>query len=212
MGAGLGRYGVGMSVHVIRVWLPDRPGALGAVASRVGAVGGDVIGIEIIERGAGRAVDEITVDIPDDELVELLVGEIRQVDGVDVEDIRPLGAPHEDPAVLALGVAASVVTAASDAAMADAMVQGAVDLLRADWAALVDLETSELVAKAGAEVPNGAWVAGYVRGTSASQSAELEELALAPVPSHGWVLVVSRDALPLRGRERAVLEGLGSLR
>ena len=44
-----------MATLVIRVWLPDRPGALGAVASRVGAVRGDVIGIDIIERGAGRA-------------------------------------------------------------------------------------------------------------------------------------------------------------
>jgi hypothetical protein len=194
-----------MSVHVIRVWLPDRPGALGAVATRVGAVRGDVIGIEIIERGAGRAIDEITVELPDDDLVELLVLEIGEVDGVDVEDVRPLGAPHEDPAVTALGVAARVVTAASEAALADAMVQGAVDLLRADWAALVDLETSQLVASAGDGVPNGAWVAGYVRGTA------LEELALAEVPEHRWVLVVARDALPLRGRERAVLDGLGGL-
>jgi hypothetical protein len=200
-----------MSLFVIRVWLPDRPGALGAVATRVGAVRGDVVGIEIIERGAGRAIDEITVELPDDDLVELLVGEIGQVDGVDVEDVRPLGAPHEDPAVTALGVAARVVTAASEAALADAMVQGAVDLLRADWAALVDLETAQLVAGAGTGVPNGAWVAGYVRGTSASGSAELEEMAHAEVPDHRWVLVVSREALPLRGRERAVLDGLGGL-
>ena len=32
------------TVHtvVMRVWLPDRPGALGQVASRIGAVKGDV--------------------------------------------------------------------------------------------------------------------------------------------------------------------------
>ena len=47
---------------MVRVWLPDRPGALGAVASRIGAVRGDVIGIDILERGGGRAVDELTVD------------------------------------------------------------------------------------------------------------------------------------------------------
>src|SRR6478672_7764897 len=38
-----------VSIHVLRVWLPDRPGALGAVATRIGAVRGDVIGIDIIE-------------------------------------------------------------------------------------------------------------------------------------------------------------------
>ena len=46
-----------MPVFVLRVWVPDRPGALGAVASRIGAVRGDLIGIDILERGAGRAID-----------------------------------------------------------------------------------------------------------------------------------------------------------
>ena len=31
-----------MLTYVARIWVPDRPGALGAVASRIGAVRGDV--------------------------------------------------------------------------------------------------------------------------------------------------------------------------
>ena len=50
-----------MSTWIVRVWLPDRPGALGQVASRIGAVRGDVVGIDILERGAGRAIDELAV-------------------------------------------------------------------------------------------------------------------------------------------------------
>ena len=50
---------------MLRVWLPDRPGALGAVASRIGAVKGDVVGIEILETGSGQAVDELVVRLPD---------------------------------------------------------------------------------------------------------------------------------------------------
>ena len=80
-----------MTTYVVRVWVPDRPGALGAVASRIGAVRGDLVGIDILERGAGRAIDELLVQLPDDEgLVPLLVNEMSQVDGVDVEDVRPL--------------------------------------------------------------------------------------------------------------------------
>ena len=45
-----------MEHYAVRVWLPDRPGALGQVASRIGAVRGDVVGIEILQRGAGRAI------------------------------------------------------------------------------------------------------------------------------------------------------------
>ena len=50
--------------HVlVRVWLPDRPGALGLVASRIGAIGGDIIGIDVLERGGEIAVDEFAVEL-----------------------------------------------------------------------------------------------------------------------------------------------------
>ena len=201
-----------MPMYVLRVWLPDRPGALGAVASRIGGVKADVIGIEIIDRGAGRAVDELTVDLPQAELLDLLVAEVGQVEGVAVEDVRPLGAPHEDLAVTALAVAAGVATAPSDETMATSMVEGARRLLHADWAALVRLDPDVLVAGVGDGLPNAAWVCGFVRGAGTGDvGAGVEELAVATVPGRGWVLVVSRDHLPLRGRERALLSGLGAL-
>ena len=61
-----------MYVVRLRVWLPDRPGALGAVASRIGSVKGDVTGIEILEQGGGRAIDDLVVTLPDPSLVDLL--------------------------------------------------------------------------------------------------------------------------------------------
>jgi hypothetical protein len=88
--------------YVVRVWLPDRPGALGQVASRIGAVHGDVIGIDILERGGGSAIDELTVSLPRDELVDLLIAEIRQVDGVAVEDVRRIDGTRPDAATAAL--------------------------------------------------------------------------------------------------------------
>ena len=54
-----------METYVVRMWLPDRPGALGQVASRIGAVRGEIVGIEILERGGGRAIDELVVDLPE---------------------------------------------------------------------------------------------------------------------------------------------------
>ena len=102
--------------YILRVWMPDRPGALGALASRIGAVGGDVTGIDILERGAGRAIDELVVELPDDALVELLVAEIHQVDGVDIESIRPVAEALHDPRVDALETAALLVGAPTPAA------------------------------------------------------------------------------------------------
>ena len=53
------------ATHVlVRVWLPDRPGALGLVASRIGAIGGDIVGIDVLERGDNVAVDEFAVLLP----------------------------------------------------------------------------------------------------------------------------------------------------
>jgi hypothetical protein len=47
-----------MAGYVVRIALPDRPGALGLVASRIGAVGGDIVAINILDRNGGQAVDE----------------------------------------------------------------------------------------------------------------------------------------------------------
>ena len=100
-----------METYVLRVWLPDRPGALGAVASRIGAVKGDVVGIEILETGSGQAVDELVVQLPDATLMDLLVNEVRQVDGVQLEEIRWLGAEGHDPRRAMLETAARFVAA-----------------------------------------------------------------------------------------------------
>ena len=98
-----------VTTYVVRVWVPDRPGALGAVASRIGAVRGDLVGIDILERGGGRAIDELLVDLPDDDLVPLLISEVAEVDGVDVEDVRPAADWLSDPRLDALETAAVLV-------------------------------------------------------------------------------------------------------
>jgi hypothetical protein len=60
---------------------------LGLVASRIGAVGGDIVAINILEREDGRAVDEFVVEIGLD-LIDLLQSEIHEVDGVSILEIR----------------------------------------------------------------------------------------------------------------------------
>lgn len=77
-----------MAGYVVRISLPDRPGALGLVASRIGAVGGDIVAINILERDEGHAVDEFIIEIGGDDLIELLQSEIHEVDGVSVIEIR----------------------------------------------------------------------------------------------------------------------------
>lgn len=77
-----------MAGYIVRIALPDRPGALGLVASRIGAVGGDIVAINILERDGGNAVDEFVIEIGGHHLIELLRSEIHEVDGVTVLEIR----------------------------------------------------------------------------------------------------------------------------
>ena len=75
-------------MHVlVRVWLPDRPGALGLVASRIGAVDGDIVGIDVLERGENVAVDEFAVLLRKSVAIDLLVREIEEVDGANVRQV-----------------------------------------------------------------------------------------------------------------------------
>jgi hypothetical protein len=67
--------------------MPDRPGALGAVASRIGAVGADITDIVVRRRADGRAVDEFHLTFPgtDVDVLALLVEELAEVDGAAIE-------------------------------------------------------------------------------------------------------------------------------
>ncbi len=76
---------------VVRVWLPDRPGALGLVASRIGAIGADIVGVDVLERSEHVAVDEFAVVIPSIDLLKLLIREIEEVDGASVEQWEQVG-------------------------------------------------------------------------------------------------------------------------
>jgi ACT domain-containing protein len=85
-----------MAGYVVRIALPDRPGALGLVASRIGAVGGDIVAIHILEREeGGSAIDEFVIELGGSHLVELLRSEIHEVDGAEVLDIAPVASTSQ---------------------------------------------------------------------------------------------------------------------
>jgi ACT domain-containing protein len=75
--------------YLLRVVLPDQPGMLGAVASALGRAGGDIVSVDIVERGNGTAVDDLVVDLPTGRLPDGLVSAATSVPGVLVESIRP---------------------------------------------------------------------------------------------------------------------------
>lgn len=207
-----------MTTYVVRVWLPDRPGAFGAVASRIGSVGGDIVGIDILERGAGRAIDELLIDLPDDDpaLVVLMGREIAQVDGVDVEDIRATdGASMPDARVDALETAALLVAERSPDGVLDAVSLHAQHDFAADWVAVVDIEEGFTVTRRG-PAPPAPWLAAFVAGSRSSERVVAgesgpDDVAWAALEAGRLALVLGRDGRPFRARERRQLAGLARI-
>lgn len=199
-----------MESYVLRVWLPDRPGALGAVASRIGAVKGDVVGIEILETGVGQAVDELVVRIPDATIVDLLVAEVRQVDGVQVEEVRPTGGEDHDPRLAGLEAAAALVEASSRSALLTALDQHAPKSLTASWVAVLDRGAGELLRSSGADAPTAEWLAAFVVGAEAGGGGP-SDVAWAPLPESGLALVAGRNRIAWRDRERLHLDALARI-
>ncbi|MDP8975984.1 MAG: hypothetical protein M3N28_06415 [Actinomycetota bacterium] len=205
-----------MTTHVLRVWLPDRPGALGAVASRIGAVRGDLVGIDILERGAGRAIDELVVQLPSDDLVPLLVSEVSEVDGVDVEDVRPLHDTGFDARAHSLETAAALVEQGSVRELLDLLVRHVRQDYDADWVVVVGADGAEAVAQGsegvagGGDVPPASWLRAFVVGSGASAQLNAadcgpDDVAWAELPAVGRTLVLGREGRPLRARERRQL-------
>jgi len=191
------------------VWLPDRPGALGAVASRVGAVRGDLIGIDILERDGGQAIDELVIQVADEGILPLLVSEINQVDGVDVEDVRQAPERLHDPRLDALETASALVAATKAPALLDVLVARARLDFETEWSAVVDVDERVLRACEGAPPPP-AWLIAFVSGSRSSAavvSGECgpDDVAWAGLADGHLALVVGRRGRPFRARERRQL-------
>jgi len=204
-----------VETFVVRVWVPDRPGALGQVASRIGAVRGDVVGIDILERGAGRAIDELVVELPDASLVSLLLAEIDQVDGVDVEDVRPAPAELADPRLDALEAAAVLVGASSFDGLLSSLVAHARRDFGAEWAVVVDLDERVLLASHGAPPPPG-WLVAFVAGSQSSAAVASgecgpDDVAWADLAGSSLALLLGRQGRPFRSRERHQLAALAKI-
>ncbi len=206
--------------YLLRIVLPDRPGALGAVATALGGVGADILSLDVIERGPGSAIDDLVVELPPDKLADTLVSAAVTVEGVQVESIRPYAGqidphrelelldnlaakPHESLAVLADGVAR--VFRAGWAIVLDAPVSGQSTVLAAGNSA-PEVET----------LPVPWWPPRPARGLEGVNSwapADWDRLGteLAVAPLADGALLVGRPALRWLPSELVRLQHLAAI-
>ena len=203
-----------MANYLIRVQLPDRPGALGAVASRIGSVGGDVVSIDILQRDNGAVVDELGVGLAGDHLLGLLRDEILEVDGVSIEALRAVEGPLPDRHAELLDIATELFVQVSPEALLDHLANRVRRSLVADFAAIIEADTTRVTCTHGDAPPDdelrsmALWAVAPLSppvgadevGTGGPDQSP--GVAAADLVRAGVVLVVGRAAPVLRSRER----------
>ncbi len=188
--------------YLIRLHLADRPGALGAVASRIGSVGGDVVSIDILQRDNGIAVDELGVGLPADNLIGLLSDEILEVDGVSIESVRAVEGPIPDRHSELLDVATALFEQTSATALLSLLALRVRLSLVATFASVIEAVSSAVLATDG-QAPQGIVLdAGAAEGPG---------LAVARMDHAGLVLLVGRADPVLRQRERRWVSTMAQL-
>ncbi len=189
----------------MRIWLPDAPGVLGAVAAEIGVVNGNVIGLEVLEREAGVAIDELVVELPDEPgAVDAVCRGVRNVPGAGVEEVRELLSEAADREDTVLAATADILQAATPTAAMNALTGHLSALFDLSWLALADDGLAGFVEVHG-DVPSVEWIAAFAEGSRSGADPANDTTGsgvfVEPVPDTGFTLCGGRPA-PIRRRER----------
>jgi hypothetical protein len=197
---------------VVRLWLADRPGMLGTIATSLGQLGVDVVGIEILERTSALAVDELALEFDADVIqLDKIVAGLKAIDGVGVEDARVRqSVADEQRSLLSAAVLLTRFDGLSYIAYALNTIAAAVD---ASWVALV--RNGSVVDRVG-ECPTDAWIVSYALGRALTHNDDdddqvSEDVLAIGVQTDGDVLLVGRPGRPLRFRERRELRSIAEI-
>lgn len=116
---------------LMRVELPDVPGSLGALASAIGAAGGNIEAIEIVEhRHDGVAVDDVLLDMASTVMPDTVVSACHRLTGVRVQWISRYAAG----ASLRMDLEAVEVLTVDPGAARERLVELVPVTFRCDWA------------------------------------------------------------------------------
>lgn len=176
---------------LLRVELPNVPGSLGRLASAIGAAGGDIEAIEIVEKGHdGTDVDDVLLDMVEGVMPDSVVSACNAVEGVRVLWIsRYLAGGNLFPD---LEVVESL-TADPDIAL-DRLVEALPVAFRCEWAARIALTDADPAIECASE---GAPTSIDLKPGSGVERQTVGDdlLAIAPI-GHGRVVAIGRRGGP----------------
>jgi hypothetical protein len=143
-------------LYLLRVSVPDRPGALGALASAIGEAGGDITAVDVVERGLSAAVDDVLVETPDATSADTILAKVSVLPAVEIEAWQPF--TEGDQLRDGLDIVDGLGSTASRALAAITRIAPAV--LRARWVVIIDQVNSGVaITQASAGAPWVRWSA-----------------------------------------------------
>ncbi|MCG8919481.1 amino acid-binding protein [Actinokineospora sp. PR83] len=135
---------------LIRVQLPDSPGTLGAVATALGAIGADILSVDVVERVGGVAIDDLVVELPGGRLPDVLITAAESIEGVEVDAVRPYAGVLDTHRELEL---VEDVAAEPKNGLA-IFTEGVPKIVRAGWALVVGTDSGGAKLAASTAAPN----------------------------------------------------------
>jgi len=143
-------------LYLLRVSVPDRPGALGALASAIGEAGGDITAVDVVERGLSAAVDDVLVETPDATSADTILAKVSALPAVEIEAWQPF--TEGDQLRDGLDIVDGLGSTASRALAAITRIAPAV--LRARWVVIIDhVNSGVAITQASAGAPWVRWSA-----------------------------------------------------
>ncbi|MDR7355357.1 hypothetical protein CFELI_05405 [Corynebacterium felinum] len=188
-------------MYLIRVLLPDTPGSLGLLAEAIGAAGGDIRSVDVVEAFLdGTAMDDMVVNLPAGTMADVLISAAHTVEGVEVDSIRPFSGTVDRRGQIEM--LADVAGASTHSDAIAALVDKVPQALTSNWAIL--LQDGNPVARVTASE-----AAPEDDGSRPSQIGIERARILNPdsdfwVPATWWLLDSSLAAAPL-GKSGLVL-------
>jgi hypothetical protein len=189
--------------YLLRVQLADRPGSLGSLAVALGSVGADILSLDVVERGAGYAIDDLVVEMPPKAMPDALITAAEALNGVRVDSLRPhtgLLEAHRELELIDRVAAAGGITA-----KLKVLVNEAPRVLRVGWCSVLRGTDGKIK---------------RVAGSPGAPETGLKDVPWMPIPqataldgAGEWVPKVWRDmdttlaAAPLGASDTAVLLG-----
>lgn len=141
--------------YLLRIELVDRPGSLGSLAVALGSVGADILSLDVVERSAGFAIDDLVIELPPGAMPDMLITAAESLSGVRVDSVRPhtgLLEAHRE-----LELLDHIATAEDNASRMQALVDQAPKVLRVGWCTVLrssDGKILRLAASPGAPETN----------------------------------------------------------